>query len=110
MDPNNAAAYMARALLNFNIGEYQGALEDWGTYLAVGGDDPPAAHFRRGIALIALGNFEEARGELETALGQDPFVAKRVVASVSDIVDGSESLVLQDEMPTDLREMLKPQE
>ena len=110
MDPNNAAAYMARALLNFNIGEYQGAVEDFGTYLIVGGDDPPATHFRRGITLIALGNFEEARGELETALGQDPFVAKRVVASVSDVVDGSESFVLQDEVPNDLREMLKPQE
>ena len=109
-DPNNAAAYMARALLNFNIEEYQGAVEDWGTYLAVGGDDPPAAHFRRGIALIALGNFEEARRELKSALGQDPFVAKRVVASVSDVLDGSESLVLQDEVPSDLREMLKPQE
>ena len=110
MDPNNAAAYMARALLNFNIGEFRGAVEDLGTYLSVGGDDPPAAHFRRGIALIALGNFEEARGELEIALGQDQFVAKRVVASVSDVVDGSESLVLQDEVPNDLREMLKPLE
>ena len=110
IDPTNATAYMARALLNFSIGEYQGALEDWGTYLAVGGDDPPAAHFRRGIALIGLRNFEEARGELETALEQDPLVAKRVVASVSDIVDGSESLVLQDDVPNDLLEMLKPQE
>ncbi len=101
---------MARALLNFNIGEFQGAVEDLGTYLSLGGDDPPAAHFRRGIALVALGNFEDARGELATALRQDPLVAKRVVASVSDVVDGSESLVLQDEVPSDLREMLKPQE
>ncbi len=101
---------MARALLNFNIGEFQGAVEDLGTYLSLGGDDPSAAHFRRGIALVALGNFEDARGELATALRQDPLVAKRVVASVSDVVDGSESLVLQDEVPSDLREMLKPQE
>ena len=77
-----------------------------GRYLDVGGDDPASAHFHRGIALIALGNFDEARGELETALGQDPVVAKRVIKSVSDVVDGSESLVLQDEVPDDLKEML----
>ena len=106
IDPNDAAAYMVRALLDFNMEEYQDALEDLGRYLDVGGDDPAAAYFRRGIALIALGNFDEARGELETALGQDPFVAKRVIKSVSDVVDGSESLVLQDEVPDDLREML----
>ena len=110
IDPNNGAAYMGRALLDFNMGEYQDAVEDLGRYLDVGGDDPAAAHFRRGIALIALGNFDEARGELETALEQDPFVAKRVIASVSDVVDGSESLVLQDEVPADLQEMLDPRE
>ena len=86
-------------------------MEDLGTYLSVGGDGPaPPPTFVGGIALVALGNFEDARGELATALEQDPFVAKRVVASVSDVVDGSESLVLQDEVPNDLREMLKPQE
>ena len=110
MDPNNAAAYMARALLNFNIGEYQGAVEDLTAYMAVGGDDAAAAQFRRGIALIALSKFEEARGELETALGQDEFVASRVVKGMSDVVDGTESLVLQDEVPSDLLEMLKPRE
>ena len=110
IDPNNGAAYMGRALLDFNMGEYQDAVEDLGRYLDVGGDDPAAAHFRRGIALIALGNFDEARGELETALEQDPFVAKRVIASVSDVVDGSESLLLQDEVPADLQEMLDPRE
>ncbi|MYB50481.1 MAG: tetratricopeptide repeat protein [Dehalococcoidia bacterium] len=110
LDPNNAAAYMARALLNFNIGEYQGALEDLAAYMAVGGDDPAAAQFSRGIALIALGKFEEARGELKAALGQDPVVANRVVNGLSDIVDGTETLRLQDEVPSDLLEMLKPQE
>ena len=108
IDPHNAAAYMARALLDFNMEEYQDGLEDLGRYLDVGGDDPASAHFRRGIALIALGNFDEARGELETALGQDPFVAKRVIKRVSDVIDGSESLVLQDEVPDDLKEMLDP--
>ncbi len=104
MDPNNAAAYMGRALLNFNLKNYQGAAEDLAAYMAVGGDDRAAAQFRRGIALIALGNFEEARGELETALVQDPLVAARVVKSMSDVVDGTESLMLQDEVPDDLLE------
>ena len=100
----------ARALLNFNIEEYQGAVDDLAAYAAVGGDDPAAAQFRRGIALIALGKFEEARGELETALGQDPSVANRVVKGISDVVDGAEHLLLQDEVPSDLLEMLKPRE
>ena len=110
LDANNAAAYMARALLNFNIEEYQGAVDDLAAYAAVGGDDPAAAQFRRGIALIALGKFEEARGELETALGQDPSVANRVVQGISDVVDGTEHFLLQDEVPSDLLEMLKPRE
>lgn len=110
IDPNAAAAYMGRALLNFNTGDYQGAVEDLAAYIAVGGDDQTGAQFRRGIGLIALGNFEEARRELETALAQDPFVATRVVKGWSDVVDGTESLVLQDEVPSDLLEMLKPRE
>ena len=110
LDANNAAAYMARALLNFNKEEYQGAVDDLAAYAAVGGDDPAAAQFRRGIALIALGKFEEARGELETALGQDPSVANRVVKGISDVVDGTEHFLLQDEVPSDLLEMLKPRE
>ncbi len=110
IDPNNAAAYIVRSLLNFNTGDYQSVVEDLASYLALGGDDPAAAQFRRGIALTALGNFEEARGELEAALGQDPLVANRVVKDLSDVVDGTETLVLQDEVPSDLLEMLEPQE
>ncbi len=101
---------MARALLNFNIGEYQGAVEDLAAYMAVGGEDPAAAQFRRGIALIALEKYEEARGELKTALCQDPVVANRVVKSLSDTADGTETLILQDEVPSDILEMLKFQE
>ena len=108
LDPSNASAYMTRALIYFNIREYQSALDDLAAYTAVGGDDPAAAQFRRGIALIALGNFDDAREELETALEQDPFVANRVVKSVSDIVDGTERLVLRDEVPSDLLKMLEP--
>ena len=106
-DPTDSAAYMGRALLRFNMGEYQDAIADLGKYLDVGGDDPTAAHFRRGIALIALGNFEEARRALETALGQDPSVAGRVVVSISDVVDGSETLILPNDVPADIREMMK---
>ena len=108
MNPTDPTPYMGRALLHFEMVEYQDAIEDFGTYLSLSGDDPAAAHFRRGIALVALQNFEEARTDLETALELDPCVAKRVVANVSDIADGSESLVLQDEVPAHLLEMLTP--
>ncbi len=110
MDPTNSGAYTSRALVHFSMGEYQDAVEDFGTYLSLGGDDPAEAHFRRGIALVALGNFEEARADLETAIGQDRFVAKRVITRVSDVVDGSESLVLRDDVPADIQELLNPLE
>ena len=108
MDPTDSAAYMGRSFLRFNVGEYQDAITDLGKYLDVGGDDPSAAHFRRGIAHVALGNFEEARGEMQVVLGQDPSVAGRVVASISDVVDGSESSILPDDVPADIQEMMEP--
>ena len=108
MGPTDPVAYTSRALVHFSMGQYQDAVNDFGMYLSLGGDDPPDAYFRRGIALVALGSYEEAREDLEAALEQDPFVAKRVIQSVSDVVDGSESLVLQDEVPADIQKMLDP--
>ena len=110
MDPANPVAYMSRALVHFSMGEYQDAIQDFSSYLGLGGDDPPEAHFRRAIALVALENFQEARADLKTALELDASVAIRVVASVSDAIDGSESLVLRDEVPADLLAMLEPLE
>ena len=110
IDPTDPFAYMGRAVVHFNMGQSQDAVDDFGRHLSLGGDDPAEAYFLRGIALVTLGKFEEARADLETALGQDPFVAKRVIAKVSDLVGGSDSLILQDEVPADILEMLKPAE
>ena len=110
IDPTVSDYYMFRAQISLNVEDFQGAIKDLGVYLALDGEDPPKGYFLRGIALIALGNFDEGRADLKTALEQDSLVAQRVIASVSDVVDGSESLVLPDEMPPDISEMLKPPE
>ena len=109
MDPTVPDYYMGRALIYFNLGEYQLAAEDLGTYIALDGNDPPQGYLRRGIALMALGNYDEARADLRNALEQDSFVAQRVIASTSDIAGGSESLVLQlqNEIPADIWDMLQ---
>ena len=108
MDPTSSSYYMGRALLYFQMEEYKVAIEDFSTYLRLSGADPSAAYFRRGIALVALGEFEEARSDLNNALELDTSVTKRVVASFGEVVDGEESLVLQDEVPADIVDLLRP--
>lgn len=108
ISPANPDTYMTRAMVHSALGVHQSAIEDFGSYLELGGEDSSAAYFRRGVALLALGFFGKARTDLKTALEQDPCVATRVVARMSTIADGSETLALPDEVPTDLLEILEP--
>lgn len=106
IDPANPVAYMSRALLHLALCEYEDARDDFSWYIRLGGDDIPAARFRRGIAHVALGNYGEARTDLSASIGQDPLVAKRVIATVSNTTDGRESFVLPEDVPSDLLAML----
>ena len=108
LDPTDPVPFMSRALVNLDTGEHKDAISDLDMFIRLGGDDLSAAHFRRGISQIALGNYEEARADLRTAHDLDPYIANRVVKSTSDVRDGSEHIVFDDDVPKDILEMLKP--
>ena len=107
MDASNSTPHMVRTFVYFDLEEYVAAISNLDQYLAKGGEDPSAAHFRRGLALIALGRFDEARLDLQIAVESDSSVASRVIAGIGDTADGSETLMVQEEIPADVLEMLK---
>ena len=110
LDPNYASAYYNRAQVYFGLGEYQNAIEDYGTYIQLGGDDLPDAHFRRGVAQVALEHFAEARTDLETAVELEPGVAKRMFDTKDHVSAFVQDLGLKKEIPADLLEKLSPRE
>ena len=100
--------FMSRAFVHLDRGEHKDAVSDLDMYIRLDGDDQAAAHFRRGISQIAIGKYEEARADLQTAHDLDPYIANRIVKSASDVRDGSEHIVFDDDVPKDILEMLKP--
>lgn len=107
LEPHDEISYMSRALIFFAAGQYQDAIDDFSKYIESDGKELPDARFRRGTALVMLGRFEEARTDLKAALAIDPFAAERVVKSVSDVLDGTDSHVLNDEVPADIVAILE---
>ena len=110
LDPNYANAYSNRAQVHFDLGEYQNAIEDFSMYIHLGGGNLPNAHFRRGVAQVALEHFAEARADLETSLELEPSVAKRMFETKDHVSAFVQDLGLQKEIPADLLEKLNPRE
>lgn len=108
LQPRDEISYMSRALIFFAAGQYLDAIADLDKYIELDGSELAEARFRRGIALVMLGRFDEARAELKAASSLDPFVVGRVVKSVSDVLDATDSHILDDEVPADILAMLEP--
>ena len=110
LDPTYAVGYANRARLLFDLGEYQGAIEDFSKYIDIGDDDLPDAHFKRGVARIALRGFKEARADLKTALELEPSVAKRTFETKDHVSVFVHDIGLGKEIPADVLEMINPRE
>ena len=110
LDSAYATAYGNRAQVHFDLGQYQAVIEDYGTYIRLDGGDVPNAHFRRGVAHVALENFAEARADLGTSLELEPGVAKRMFEAKDHVADFIHDLGLKKEIPADVLEMLRPKE
>lgn len=108
IDPTYANAYINRANLHMDLESFHEAIEDYGKYLRLDGDDLACAQFRRGVAHIALENYAEARKDLINSLELEPDVASRVFETPDKVSDFIREHGLENNVPADLLELLKP--
>ena len=110
LDSTNANDFANRAQVHFDLGEYQAMIEDYRMYITLNGDSPADAHFRIGIAQMALANFAEARTEMAASLDLDSSVAQRMFETEEAASAFVRDLGLQVDVPADLLAMLTPKD
>ena len=108
LDQEYAIAYGNRARVYFKMREFQNAIDSFDTCIRLDGDTMADVYFQRGVAHVALENFDEARSDLKTSLELDPGAANKMFRSEGNLLDSIEFLEVKHEIPTDVFEMLRP--
>lgn len=107
LDPSDAESYSVRALFRFDAGEYEEALDDYSSYIRLGGARSADAYFRRGVLLLALDRIDEARTDLKTAIKLDPNAVRDALRAQENVPSSSQTVEFKSEIPADIVEMLK---
>jgi len=106
-DPRHAQAYQARGAAWYKVGDYERAIVDYSSSLAI---DPKyiRAYFNRGIAWEAEGNLQKALEDLRIFQGLDPSfpdtgqaiarIVKRLKSQITDAKNSPPSGIVSEEV------------